>query len=149
MTAPAPAALPAVSGRHRNKALATARKTRAIELKLQGLTYQQVADELGYANRGTVYRLIRHTQAERLSEVAEEYRRLELERLDALQDVLWPKAMAGDLDATEQVRKLIEARCRLLGFMSSRKRAETACKQPQTVVLQDPDCRLMSCPAHA
>ena len=48
----APATLPPVSGRHRNRVLASARKTRAIELKLQGLTYQQVADEMGYANRG-------------------------------------------------------------------------------------------------
>jgi len=39
--------LPRVSGRHRDRALASARKCRAIQLKLQGLTYQQIADELG------------------------------------------------------------------------------------------------------
>jgi len=43
----AEAVLPRVSGRHRNRALASARKCRAIQLKLQGLSYQQIADELG------------------------------------------------------------------------------------------------------
>jgi len=47
------AVLPRVSGRHRDRALASARKCRAIQLKLQGLTYQQIADELGYTSRGT------------------------------------------------------------------------------------------------
>ncbi len=55
----AEAVLPRVSGRHRDRALASARKCRAIQLKLQGLTYQQIADELGYTSRGTVYKIIK------------------------------------------------------------------------------------------
>lgn len=50
-----PAAIPLVSGRHRNRALATARHARAIQLATGGRTYQEIADELGYANRGTVH----------------------------------------------------------------------------------------------
>ena len=38
--------LPRVNGRHRDRALSSARKCRATQLKLQGLTYQQIADEL-------------------------------------------------------------------------------------------------------
>ena len=53
-----PATLPPVTGQHRNRALAAARRARAVELATQGMTYQQIADELGYANRGTVYRLV-------------------------------------------------------------------------------------------
>ena len=59
--------LPPVSGRHRNRALASARRTRAIERKQQGLTYQQIADELGDANKGTVYRLIQEARPHALA----------------------------------------------------------------------------------
>jgi len=42
--------LPPVHGQHRNHALAAARRARAVELRTAGLTYDQIAVELGYAN---------------------------------------------------------------------------------------------------
>jgi transposase-like protein len=57
-----------VRGRHRNTALAAWRRTRAVELATQGLTYQQIADELGYANRGTVHRIVQQALESRLTE---------------------------------------------------------------------------------
>ena len=42
----------------------------AIQLKLQGLTYQQIADELGYTSRGTVYKIIKTAQAAQLTGAA-------------------------------------------------------------------------------
>jgi hypothetical protein len=45
-----PATLPRVTGQHRNRALAAARQARAVELATRGMTYQQIADELGYSN---------------------------------------------------------------------------------------------------
>ncbi len=73
--------LPRVSGRHRDRALASARRCRAIQLKLQGLTYQQIADELGYTSRGAVYKIIKTAQATQLTGAVEEH-------LCALQNVL-------------------------------------------------------------
>jgi hypothetical protein len=140
--------LPPVAGQHRNRALASARRTRAIELKLQGLTYQQIADALGYASRGTVYRLIQEAQAARLGDAADDHRRLELARLDALQMALWPRAMDGDVAAAETVRRLIDSRCRLLGLVGARRSSTPRCAQPQTVVLQADDCRRRGCPDH-
>jgi len=96
MSAQAAEPLPRVNGRHRDKALAAARKQRAIQLKMQGLSYQQIADEMGYASRGTVYKIIRGAQSARLSDAVEEHRELELARLDALQTAVWDQAMAGD-----------------------------------------------------
>lgn len=51
--------IPQVQGRHRNKVLAARRRTRAIELITAGHAYQQVADELGYANKGSAAMPIR------------------------------------------------------------------------------------------
>jgi hypothetical protein len=63
-----PATLPPVVGQHRNHALARARQARAVELATAGLTYQQIADELGYANKATVYRLVRTALTRELQE---------------------------------------------------------------------------------
>jgi hypothetical protein len=94
-----PATLPPVPGQHRNRALAAARQARAVELATCGMTYQQIADELGCGNRGTVYRLVQTALTRELQEDVENHRRLETERLDALQVLLWDRAVSGDTAA--------------------------------------------------
>jgi len=42
-----PIAIPRVNGRHQDKTLARARKQRAIELRMTGMTYQAIANEMG------------------------------------------------------------------------------------------------------
>jgi transposase-like protein len=145
--------LPRVSGRHRNKALASARKKRAIELRTQGLTYQAIADEMGYANAGSVYTIIKAAQRTELATAVREHRESELARLDALQVALWPKAMAGQVDAIKTCLQLITERCRLLGLHEdSPKRPATeewdSCQGPPTVVLRAVDCRHDGCDRH-
>jgi len=49
------------------------------------MTYQEIADELGYANRGTVYRLVQAALTPELQDDVETHRRLGRDRLDALQ----------------------------------------------------------------
>jgi hypothetical protein len=43
---------------HKNRALAASRLALAVELKSAGLTYEAIARQMGYANRGTVYRIV-------------------------------------------------------------------------------------------
>jgi DNA-binding CsgD family transcriptional regulator len=105
-----PAAIPLVTGRHRNRALATARHARAVQLATEGRTYQEIADELGYANRGTVHHIVHDALARHRKVAVEDHQQLELERLDALQAALWDKAMAGDVEAAREVRAVIMAR---------------------------------------
>ena len=49
------------------------------------MAYQEIADELGYANRGTVYRLVQAALTPELQDDVETHRRLGRDRLDALQ----------------------------------------------------------------
>ena len=46
------ASLPPAAWRHRNHALAAARRTRAVQLRTQGWTYEAIARQLGYASPG-------------------------------------------------------------------------------------------------
>jgi hypothetical protein len=149
MTAPALQALPAVSGRHSNRVLASARKTRAVELKLQGLTYQQVADELGYANKGTVHRLVREALDAQQVQSVERLREVEVRRLDALQSGVWAAALSGDVDAVHACLRIIQERIKVLGLAEPSPRRGSRCKQPQTVILLEDDCRERGCPEHA
>lgn len=131
------AALPRVEGRHRNRALAAARRARAIELRAQGWTYEQIAAELGYANRGTVYRMVGRALEAQTLEAVDALRSLEVERLDAVQVALWDNAMNGDVNAAKQAIRIIAARCRLLG-LEEQARAQGTEQWPRTVV-QPPD----------
>ena len=110
------AELPRVNGRHRNRALAAARRVRAVELRTAGHTYDQIATELGYANRGTVYRVVANALETQTVEAVENLRSLEVERLDMIQVAVWQKAMDGDVPSAIAVVRCIMARCRLLGL---------------------------------
>lgn len=122
------AALPRVSGRHRNRALAAARRTRAVELRCDGGTYEAIAEELGYAHRATVYAIVHKALATREAGEAQYLRELETERLDRLQEALWSAAMAGDVTAISEGRRIVEARVRLLGLIDKAATDQPACR---------------------
>lgn len=82
------AELPRVHGHHRDRDFAAARKVRAVELKTAGMTYAQVATELGYTSRGTAYNIVNKALRAQTVEAVAGLRGLENARLDALQQAL-------------------------------------------------------------
>jgi len=147
--APDWAQLPLRRGRHRNKALAAYRRTRSVEMVTHGATYQQAADELGYANRGTVHRIVQQSLAAHEVASVETLREVEVRRLDALQVGLWDAAMAGDVEAAHACLRIILARIKVLGLAEPSIGQHPRCQQPQTVILLKDDCRERGCPDHA
>ncbi len=97
-------------------AMASWKACRAVELMLKGRSYDQIAHEVGYANRGTAHRVVAKALAQRLADHIDQLRELELARLDALQASLWAKAEKGDLRAVNACVRIIDKRCRLLGL---------------------------------
>ncbi len=106
-------------GRHRDRALAAYRRARAVELRARGLTYEQVAQEVGYTSRATAYNAINQALEVRQVESVEELRRLELDRLDAVHASLWPQAMTGHVPSVLALLRVIDLRTRLLGLQPS------------------------------
>lgn len=98
------------------KSVAAYRKARAVELALGGASYDEIAQEVGYANRGTAWRTVQRALHDREVAAVDEYRELELARLDALQGTCWERALDGDIDAVAAVVRIIEQRSRLLGL---------------------------------
>jgi hypothetical protein len=128
------AELPKVTGQHRNRALAAARRARAVELRTAGLTYDQIATDLGYSSRGTVYRIVSQALRAQTAQAVGELRSLEVERLDRLQLVVWQRAMDGHIPSVHEAARCIMARCRLLGLDGPSLLGFEATK-PRTVVV--------------
>jgi hypothetical protein len=99
------------------------RRVKALRLRRQGLTYEQIAARLGYAGRASAFKAISTALRETLQEPADELRQLELERLDDLHCVLWPRAIAGNLRAVDGVLALMRRRAKLLGLDAPRETA--------------------------
>ncbi len=140
-------------GRHRDKALASYRRTRAVELRAQGLGYAEIAREVGYANKGTAHKAISQALEAREANNVELLRTLELDRLDAIQAAIWDAAMAGEVRAVRPLLRIIDARCRLLGLHPDRrvknpKARWDNCQGPSTVIVRADDCRQAGCPQH-
>jgi hypothetical protein len=68
------------------------RRSEALKLRIQGYTYQAIADAMGYADRKVAHndvKLALASVAKETHENAEEMRSLELERLEALWNRTW------------------------------------------------------------
>ena len=109
---------------------------KAVELKTAGLTYAQVAQELGYSSRGTAYNVVTKALRNQTVAAVTDLRDLENARLDALQLTLWDAAMIEDIKAAVAVVKIVKARVHLNGrslatmpFVGHRLRGHWSCLQ--------------------
>ncbi len=143
-------------GRHRDKALASYRRTRALELRAQGKGYAEIAREVGYANKGTAHKIISQALEAREAQDVDFLRQTETARLNAMQSALWPEAMAGDVRAAMAILHIIEARCRMWGLLEKApvrgakdpKDHWDNCQGPPTVIIRQDDCRHTGCDTH-
>lgn len=95
------------------------KEQRALDLRLAGATFQQIAEALGYANRSSARRAFeRALEAEiRIGAEARETLRAEqAARLERLLRSAWPAAVRGDAKARGDVIRLLERQARLLGL---------------------------------
>jgi hypothetical protein len=95
---------------------AAEKRARALELRKAGATYDQIAQRLGFSNRGNAQRAVLTALKEITAEPAVEVRQLELERLDAMLLGLWQQARNGDVNAVDRALRIAERRAKLLGL---------------------------------
>lgn len=118
------------------KTLARWRKARCVELALAGYSYDEIAEEVGYANRGTAWRAVQDSLASTTVTLASEYRDMEMARLDALQAAHWPEAVSGSVRSADFVLRVIDRRMKLLGLDQLPREEE----RPRTLIVSaEPD----------
>jgi len=116
----------AATGQRRAKELERARK--AWDLRLGGATIQQIANQLGMSVGGVHKILTREFKRrnDQKGEKVEEYRQLELERLDRLWFKFYSYVVNRDpnkmtLDAADKLLKISKRRSEILGFDAPQK----------------------------
>ena len=102
--------------RRNDAARATWRQARAVELALEGRSYDDIAHAVGLANRGSAWRTVQKALHNRVVAGVDELREMEVDRLDKLQATVWPQVEAGNVKAIDAVMKIIDRRCRILGL---------------------------------
>lgn len=91
---------------------ASARRARALEYHLAGMTYQAIADAVGYAGKSGAFQAVKEAlaAAEPPSDGSTPASQTELARLDAMLAGLWPMARRGDVQAVDRVMRIEERR---------------------------------------
>jgi len=92
--------------------------TEALKLRSLGWSYQKVADAIG-TTKATAYNRVQRALAAIPAEAVDEFRRLEMERLDLVLNVAMDKAMSGDkgaLFAVDRVISIMDRRAKLMGL---------------------------------
>ena len=102
-----------------SRTVAEYRAARATELSLKGLTYEQIAEELGFADRSGAWRAVRRCLGRRQQVAADEFIAGALVDLEILHERAWGRAVQGDPAAARTVLRAIEDRLRLVEFLST------------------------------
>ena len=92
------------------------RRVQALNLRLAGSTYREIARTMGYASFSACRRVVLKALHEHAAEPANDLRELELARLDMLQLAVWQPALAGDTAALDRVLAIQARRANLLGL---------------------------------
>ena len=101
------------------RAATAERRRKAIALRLAGAQYEQIAEQLGYANRQAAREDIRRSLEQNIKEGSadgETLRELNRLRMERLLVVAWQQAMNGDSKAMEAARRMIESMNRMYGI---------------------------------
>lgn len=91
------------------------RRKKALDLRLAGATFREIAGALG-VSLGTAHTDVATALADIPKEEANELRKLEAARLDALNQAHWENALNGDTNSAKIVLSVIDRRIKLLGL---------------------------------
>lgn len=89
---------------------------KALELRMEGKTFEAIAYELGYAGKQGAYDAVKRSIDAITREPAEDLIKLDLERLDVLWQIQYLNAQGGDVPAMAACMKIMERRAKLLGL---------------------------------
>jgi hypothetical protein len=112
------------SGKMSPAAIERAEKERqAVALRQSGATFDQIATEMGLANRGAAHKMVQRGLTRWMHESDEELRAVELARSETIIGRLWPKIDRDDPDpkAIDAYLRLADYRAKLAGLYAAKK----------------------------
>ena len=94
---------------------AVEKQRRAVELRLAGRTWQEIADALGYSSHTSAIDAVKTALRKTLDEPSAEFRQLTLERLTKILQVQWPNMLRGEVQAAKICLQAIGDMRQLMG----------------------------------
>lgn len=104
--------------KHSERRIEAAEETqvKALEYRKMGLSYSQIAEKLGLGSPQTAWNAVESALKRTLQEPADDVRKMELARLDAMWIKPYLAAQAGDTFAVGTCLNIMNRRARLLGL---------------------------------
>ena len=94
----------------------TEKGRRALELRVKGYSFQEIADELGYADSRMAHNVVRDELEAAGVESVEEMRQIEGLRLERVIRAIWPQVLREDLEAIKTVSQIVRLKTGLFGL---------------------------------
>ena len=117
------------------KAAIAERDGRALELRRAGVPVPRIVEQLRFGStHAATASIARGMAAQPVLADPTEIRKLELDRLDRLQQGVWAKAVKGDVNAIDRVLRLSEMRMKLAGVPSDQRHMQDAYDQTVTAL---------------
>ena len=90
-----------------DRATAARKRIRSVELREAGATYTEIAEAVGWANRGSAYRAVMQSLGALEIEEAGRLRQVAFARTERMIAGIWGEAAAGDLKAIGAVLRIM------------------------------------------
>lgn len=92
------------------------REGRVMELRKQGLSFDEIARLVGYRSQAGAYNAYKRVMDRTIQQPSDEIRKLELDRLDEMLKAIWPQVLAGKGWAVEKALMIQDRRAKYLGL---------------------------------
>lgn len=112
------------------------KSVRALELRKAGVSYDMIAQQLGYSNKSSAHRAVSKLLDSTEKEVVGDLREMELRRLDDLFRSMYPMALKGNFAAVDKCLKIMERRSKITGLDAPEK-TQSDVRQIIKVVYED------------
>ena len=92
------------------------KEKRVLELRRGGLTFDLIAERVGYANASSAQKAYQRACSRVVYDDVVALRNAEMDRLDIAQAAIWNEVLQGTVSAVMALMKIMERRARLLGL---------------------------------
>jgi len=107
---------PAQQSRTEYRMEAAERARKALLLRTQRVSFDDIAKTCGYASKGAAYNAVKRELNKIPREAAKELRTVELEKLDRAERAIALRVNNGDVQAIDRMLKITDMRARLSGL---------------------------------
>lgn len=96
------------------------RRMNAVRLRVAGLTYEQIAEQLNLST-DSAHDMVQRTLSRAENQHVETMRAIENERLDTAQSVIWNRVLQGDIKAIDAFLRISNQRVKINGLAAPTK----------------------------